>query len=60
MTKYRVSVTWKSGNVDNVYFEAETLAIIFKKACIEEYNIQFVYLFKEIDGKIDWSYKGGN
>ena len=57
MKKYRVVVTWNSGYIESVEFETETLAIIFRNACIEEYNIREVSLFKEVDGKIDWNYK---
>lgn len=46
MKKYRVVVTWNSGYIEAVEFEAETLAIIFKNACLEEYNIREVSLFK--------------
>ena len=59
MTKYRVAVTWKSGYVDNVYFNNEILATYFLNDCLQRYNIESAQLFKEIDEKIDWSYKGG-
>ena len=57
MKKYRVVVTWNSGYIEAVEFEAETLAIIFRNACIEQYNIREVSLFKlDENGKIDWTY----